>query len=440
MPVVDISGITSPMILSAVVLIATYALIFSEVIHRMHGAVLGAVVMVVVGVYEGFYTQEEALMAIDANTIFLLSGMMLMVALLKDTGGFEYLAIRIAKRSASSPKGLLVLLTFTVSLVSMVLDNVTTVIIFAPLTVLICSMVSLNPMPYLMAEAMLSNVGGIATLVGDPPNIMIGSAAHIDFISFLTHMGPVVAVVWVATVSMIIIMFRHELATPAGYTGKVDLDEGKAISDPVNLRRASFGLAVIIALFFTHHHLHLYPSFVTFIGVAITLVLVRPDPDTLLKQVEWPVLVFFAGLFVIVGGVEQSGLLALIGKTLALSTGTDTLLVTCLLVLWGAGVLSSILDNIPFTIAMIPIILSLESNGVNAAPIWWALALGAGLGGNGTHIGATANVICVAESERCGTTEARITPGLWLQRGMPVMLMSLVVCSLIFVLFFGYFT
>jgi len=436
----DVSAITVPMMISAAVLVAAYALIFSEIMHRMHGAVLGAVVMVCAGLYEGFYTQDEAMLAIDGNTIFLLSGMMIMVALLKDTGGFEYLAIRIAKRSADKPKHLLVYLTLAVSLVSMILDNVTTVIIFAPLTVLICRMVDLNPMPYLMAEAMLSNVGGIATLVGDPPNIMIGSAAKIDFITFLMHMGPVITVVWIATVSMILFIFRRELAVPEHYTGEVDLDEKKAISDPVNLKRGLFGLAVVVVLFFIHHRLHLYPAFVTFIGVAITLVLVKPDPDILLKEVEWPVLVFFAGLFVIVGGVEHSGLLALIGEALALASGNaDALLMTCLLVLWGAGLLSSFLDNIPFTVAMIPIILSLESNGVNATPLWWALALGAGLGGNGTHVGATANIICVNESERCGIPEARITPGLWLRHGIPIVIMSLVAASLIFVLFFDFF-
>ncbi|HHJ35424.1 MAG TPA: citrate transporter [Gammaproteobacteria bacterium] len=440
MPVTESFILTDSMLIAAAILVAVYALVFSEIIHRMHGALIGAVVMVAVGMYFDFYTQEEAIESIDANTIFLLGGMMMMVGMLKETGGFDYLAIYIAKRAAKTPIRLLVLLTLTVSLVSMILDNVTTVIIFAPLTVLICEIIDLSPMPYLVAEAMLSNVGGIATLVGDPPNIMIASAAHIDFNTFLLHMGPVVAVVWVVTVTMITVMFRHELTPPPGYTGIVNLDESKAIHDVRTLKRVLAGLFIIVVLFFIHHHMHLYPSYVTFIGLSLTLVMVRPDPEALLDKVEWPVLVFFSSLFVVVGGVESSGFLQQIGNAIASVSGEpDRLLLTTLFVLWGAGLLSAFLDNIPFTVAMIPIILSLESTGINAAPLWWALALGAGLGGNGTHIGATANIICVAESERCDIPEARITPGMWLRRGFPVMIASLLVTSLIFVLFFDFF-
>lgn len=431
---------TRSMLVALLVLVTVYALVFSEIIHRMHGALIGAVTMVAVGMYFGFYSQEKALASIDANTIFLLGGMMMMVSMLKDTGGFEYLAIYIAKRAARSPNRLLISLTLTVSIVSMILDNVTTVIIFAPLTLLICEMIDITPTPYLVAEAMLSNIGGIATLVGDPPNIMIGSAAGIDFNTFLIHMGPVMVVVWIVTVLMIMLMFRRELKPPPGYTGVVNLEESQAISDMRSLKRVLFSLAVVVVLFFIHHHLHLYPSYVTFIGVALAVAMVKPDPTELLNRVEWPILVFFASLFVVVGGVEGSGLLYQIGRALAsISSQPDMLLITALAILWGAGLLSSFLDNIPFTVAMIPIIVSLESTGVNASPLWWALALGAGLGGNGTHIGATANIICVAESERSENPEARITPGMWLRRGFPIMIISLVVSSLMFILFFDFF-
>jgi len=184
----------------------------------------------------------------------------------------------------------------------------------------------------------------------------------------------------------------------------------------------------------------LYPSFVTVIGLAVTLAMIRPDPNTLLKDVEWPVLLFFAGLFVIVGGVESSGLLALIGSNLATVSGDqEQLLITCLLLMWVAALLSAIVDNIPFTVTMLPIVLNLETQGINVTPLWWALALGVGLGGNGSHIGATANIICVSESERFGNPEARISPGLWLRKGLPVMLTSLVTASVIFTLFFDFF-
>jgi Na+/H+ antiporter NhaD/arsenite permease-like protein len=433
------TSLTGPMIVSGLILAVAYALIFAEVMHRMHAAIIGAVAMVGIGLYGGFYTQEQAIQAIDANTMLLLAGMMMMVALLRQTGGFEYLAIRIAKRTASHPRHLLVSLALAVSVISMFLDNVTTVIIFAPLTVLICRMVGLNPMPYLMAEAMMSNIGGIATLVGDPPNIMIGSAAGIDFNRFLWHMGPMVAVIWCATVTLLLFRFRRELATPAAFTGIVDLDETRAITDPRGLRRGLAGLALIIALFFVHHHLHIYPAYATFVGLALVLVISRPDPDTLLRHVEWSVLLFFAALFVIVGGVESSGLLALIGQSLAsIASDPELLLISCLLLMWVAALLSAIIDNIPFTVTMIPIVLSLESSGVNVTPMWWALALGVGLGGNGSHIGATANIICVSESERSGIPGARITPGLWLRHGFPSMLASLVVASLGFAIFFDY--
>jgi Na+/H+ antiporter NhaD/arsenite permease-like protein len=435
------TALSGPMIASGLILVIAYALIFAEIIHRMHAAIVGAVLMVGLGMYGGFYSQEQAIRSIDANTMLLLAGMMMMVAMLRTTGGFEYLAIRIAKRTASRPRHLLLSLALVVSVISMFLDNVTTVIIFAPLTVLICRLVGLNPMPYLMAEAMMSNIGGIATLVGDPPNIMIGSAAGIDFNRFLLHMGPTTAIVWGVTVVLLLFRFRRELATPATFTGIVDLDESRAITDPRGLKRGLAGMAVIIALFFVHHHLHLYPSYATFIGLALALVLSRPDPDALLKHVEWTVLLFFAGLFVIVGGVESSGLLALIGHSLAsVARDPELLLISCLLLMWVSALLSAVIDNIPFTVTMIPIVISLETTGVNITPMWWALALGVGLGGNGSHIGATANIICVSESERCGIPGARITPGLWLRHGLPGMLASLVTASLLFVILFGFFS
>ncbi len=428
------------MILAALILLAAYALIFSEVMHRASAAVIGAVVMVGVGSWAGFYSQEQAVSAIDGNTMFLLSGMMMMVAMLKPTGGFEYLAIRLAKVS-NSPRRLLVYLGLAVSVISMFLDNVTTVIIFAPLTVLISRILEVNPMPYLMAEAMLSNIGGIATLVGDPPNIMIGSAAGIDFNRFFLHMGPVVALVWIAVTALVLVQFRQQLVATAAFTGEIDLDEKKAIRDPMALKRALLALAVTLALFLVHHHLHLYPAYVTFVGVALALALLRPAAEDLLKQLEWPVLLFFAALFVIVGGVDSSGLLERIGHSLGgLSGDSESLLLTCLLLMWVAAFISAVVDNIPFTVTMIPIVMGLEGHGINITPMLWALALGVGLGGNGTHIGATANIICVTESERAGVVEARITPILWLRKGLPIMVFSLVLASGFFALFFDYFS
>ena len=425
--------------IAAMVLLAAYILIFSEVIHRTSAAIIGAVVMIGIGMAFGFYSQEAALQAIDGNTMFLLAGMMMIVTLLRPTGGFEYLAIRIAKIAHGNPRLLLVYLSLAVSVISMILDNVTTVLIFAPLTVLIARMLVLNPMPYLMAEAMLSNIGGTATLVGDPPNIMIGSAASIDFLTFLLTVGPIVAVIWIVVVLFILFMFRDMLAGDMQGRPPVALDESRAIIDPVGLKKLLFALAVVVALFFVHHNFHLFPSYVAFIGVAIAVALVRPHPEPLFGKLEWSVLVFFAGLFIMVGGLEGSGLLAWLGQYLAtLCQDNEQLLLAALLLMWSAAILSALIDNIPFTVTMIPIVAGLESYGVNITPLWWALVIGVGLGGNGSPIGATANIICITESERCRIPGARITTAIWLRRGLPTMLLSLLVASLLYASFFPY--
>jgi len=426
--------------LAGSILAGAYLLIFSERVHRTIAGVVGAVIMVGVGTWVGFYSQKDALTAIDGNTMLLLLGMMIVVSLIRPTGGFEYLAIRIAKLSRNQPRRLLVYLGIAVSVLSMFLDNVTTVIIFAPITVLITRMLSLNPAPYLVAEAMLSNIGGAATLVGDPPNIMIGSAAAIDFNTFLIHMGPMILPVWIGSMIILLLLFSKHFSTPCSTEAcPMDLDESRAIKDFKSLRRILFALGCVIALFFLHHHLHLYPAYVALIGVALAFALVRPNPEKLLQQVEWSVLLFFASLFVIVGGVEASGLLDLVGKQVAeFAREPGMLLITALLLMWVAAVLSAVVDNIPFTVTMIPIVAGLQSQGMEVAPLWWALAIGVGLGGNGTHVGATANIICIAELERSGIAEAKVTPAGWIRTGAPTTLVGMIIASVVFALGFSW--
>ena len=434
-----VTGLTGNMIIAAIIFIAAYTVIFTEILHRAYAAIISAVVMMGVGVWAGFYPQERALRYLDGNTLFLLFGMMLMIAMIRPTGGFEYLAIRIARLARGSSILLFIYLCFAVSVLSMFLDNVTTVLIFAPLTVLITRLVNLNPLPYLMAEALSSNIGGVATLVGDPPNLLIGSAAHFSFNYFFFHLGPITVAVWITTVAVMLFLFRDAIGFQHRF-GKLELDENKAISQPRQLKYMLFASGVIILLFFVHHHFHLYPAYVAFLGVAIALPLIRPHPEELLREVEWSVLVFFAGLFILVGGLESSGLLNLLGQYLAqMAKDPGMLLLTALLLMWIAAAISAIVDNIPFTVTMIPIVQSLEAHGVNVLPLWWALAMGAGFGGNGTHIGATANIICVAESERCEIPEARITPAIWLRKGLPTTFFSLIIASLLFVVFFDFF-
>ena len=432
-------GATMPaMILASAILVAAYALIFTEVIHRTLAAVIGAVTMIGVGMAGGFYSQAGAVASVDANTMFLLMGMMALVVMLKPTGGFEYIAIRIAKAAKGSPARLLIYLSTTVTLISLVLDNVTTVLVFAPLTVVIARLLGISPVPYLMACALLSNTGGVATLVGDPPNVMIGSAANIDFNTFLFHMGPIILVAWVATLLVLLAMFRKDLRQEIDEV--LDLDENKALKDKKALIAISFSIAVVIALFFVHHRFHLFPGYVAWVGVAVALALVRPDPEEFLREIDWSLLVFFAGLFIIVGGVEGSGLLDLFGLHLVnFAEEPGKLLAAALVVMWVSAVLSAAVDNIPFTVTMIPIISHLQTQGVDVMPLWWALAMGVGLGGNGSHIGATANVICVAEAERTRKPEYRITPLFWLQKGTPVMFTTLVISSVLFAIFFDYY-
>ncbi len=432
---------TQEMWIATGILVGAYLLIFSEVLHRASAAVIGAVVMVGIGMATDFYTQEGAISAIDGNTLLLLLAMMMLVALLRPTGGLEYIGIKLAKLSGGSPRKLLVYLCLATSVISMFLDNVTTVLIFAPLTVLITRMLDLNPAPFLMGEAMLSNIGGISTLVGDPTTIMIGSAAGIDFIAFLIHMLPMVVPAWITTVLLLLFLFRHELRPLQENAAKyMDLDESKAISNPACLKRVALVLAIVIMLFFIHHKLHLFPAYVAWIGVAIAMLISGSRPEQMFTDVEWSVLLFFAALFIIVGGVDASGMLDLLGHALAeQARNPETLLLSGLMVIWVAALLSAIVDNIPITITMLPIFSGLQTQGIDVTPLWWALAIGVGLGGNVTHIGATANIICISEAERSGHPQARISPLQWFRAGLPVLLASLIAVSLVYAMFFGWF-
>ena len=260
---------------------------------------------------------EAAIQAIDANTLLLLAAMMMLVAMLRRTGVFEYIAVVIARLAAHDPRLLLVYLSVAVSVISMFLDNVTTIIVFAPLTVLIARILELNPLPYLMSEAILSNIGGAATLVGDPQNLMIGSAAGIGFTEFLAHMGPMLAAAWIGTTLLLMFVFRRQLDPANHQLRPLHFDLGQAIKDARALRQVILALVLVITLFFIHHQLHIFPAFAALIGLVLAMVLVRPRPERLFGEVNWSVLVFFAGLFVIIGGVEASGLLELLGRQLA---------------------------------------------------------------------------------------------------------------------------
>jgi Na+/H+ antiporter NhaD/arsenite permease-like protein len=413
----------------------TFAVILGERVHRTIAAMAGAAVMLVVGMLLGFYSQASALAAVDFNTLGLLLGMMILVRLLEQTGFFEYIAILTAKRVGGRPWLLLLVLAGATTLLSMFLDNVTTVVLIVPVTILIAQILGLSPLPLLMAEALLSNIGGVATLVGDPPNVLIGSASGLSFTAFLTHLGPIVAVTWLVAIGILRVVYRHEMAErPRNSAALAGLNENQALRDPVGVRKILIVLAAVVLLFFLHGSLHLQPATVALMGAAAALIWVRPDVEETLRHLEWSVLLFFAALFVLTGGLAASGVLGRVAALLA-EPAKNNPLAASLALLWVAAIISAVVDNIPFTIAMLPVIQDLSGLGVGVLPFWWALALGAGLGGNGTPIGATANVITVALS---GKTHTPITTRRWLRSGLPVTIATCVVASALFALLFGW--
>ncbi len=440
---IDTLTIGKPMIASAIVLVLTFAAIFTEGVHHIHRtkvAMVGAAIMVISGQVFGFYNPELALESIDWNVVFLLGAMMAIVSIMVPTGGFQAIAYWIARVSKGRQFPLMVLMGTAVTVISLLLDNVTTVVIFGPLIILICQVLKVSPVPYLLAAALLSDTGGVATLVGDPPNLMIGSAADIDFNTFFLRMGGIVFFAWIAILFGLKFLFRKELATQSA---DLKFAEHIELKDRYTWYAALAVLAVMIVLFIFHSTFHWEAWVVAVLGftalVAISHKLVL---DAYLEQVELSLLLFFISLFVLVGGVEHSQFLMWLGQHIQPFVEQD-LLISCILLMWVAAVLSALIDNIPFTAAMIPIILSMEAQGINVTPLWWSLAIGVGMGGNGSHLGSTANVFIVTISERLAKNEKNpdlaITPGLWIKKGTPAMILTLTVSSIIMIMFFDFF-
>ncbi len=426
---------TNSQIVATTIFVITLVVILSERIHRTTAATLGAAAMLLAGTFMHFYTQDEAVQAIDFNTLGLLLGMMFLVRLLEETGFFQYLAILTGKLSGGNPWYLLVILGTTTTLLSMVLDNVTTIILIAPVTILIADVLGINPIPLLLAEALLSDTGGVATLVGDPPNVIIGSAAKFSFVDFLIHLAPIVLVAWLAALFMLRFLFRKELAQkPKDIEALKKLHEQEVLKDPITMRKLLVVLGSVIALFFFHSQLHLSPAIVATGGAAAALLWTHSNVEETLNHLEWSVLLFFLALFVLVGGLEAAGVLSLLASGMGDLAG-ENLLLASLAILWIGAIVSAAVDNIPFTIAMVPLIQNLGVLGVETSPLWWALALGAGFGGNGTPLGSTANVVAVSLSEK---TRTPITMKIWLKNGLPIMVITCLVATVLFTIFFGW--
>lgn len=419
---------------AGIIFLATYALIFSGRVHRTIAALAGAVAMISAGIGLGFYDFDLAVEAVDFNTIGLLLGMMIIVGIIQPTGAFQYFAIRLSQASRGRPWVLFLGLSWFTALVSTVLDNVTTVVIVAPVTLSIAEVMGVNPIPFLLGEAVLSNIGGVATLVGDPPNIIIGSAAGLSFNAFLAHLGPVVlTALLVATVSFTFLFRRELFRMPEDLSHLYRLDARRALEDPVTMRRMFWVLGFTVLLYFVHEPLRLPPGLVALIGAVAGLLWIRPGVDEVMKLVHWDVLLFFIGLFVVVGGLESAGVLGFISRELG-SLARSGILVASVAMLWISAFMSAVVDNIPFTIAMVPVIRALGAQGVVVAPLWWALALGVGFGGNATPIGATANVVVVSVSER---SPHPISTRHWMASATSVSLLSCVIATLFLILGVG---
>ncbi len=430
-------------IFAAAVLLVSYALIVTEKVHRTVAALAGGALIVTLGPFIGLidrarYPTEVHFMreAVDWNTIGLLLGMMIIVGILKDTGIFEFIAVKTAKLSRGDPWRIMLLFASTTALLSAFLDNVTTVLLIAPVTVSITLSLRLNPVPFLISEVLASNIGGTATLIGDPPNIIIGSGAGLSFNAFIFNLAPIVFVVFLASLLFLRYIFREHLSQkPENIAEVLAMDEWDQIKDPVLLKKSLAVLAFVIILFFLHSALHLEPSTVALLGAALLLLLSFEHPDKALHQVEWSVLLFFAGLFVIVKGVEEAGLIEGLAHMAVKLTGGN-LVVAMFVILWVSAVASAIIDNIPFTATMVPLVHSMSSSPELAAqiaqvggnPLWWALALGACLGGNGTLIGASANVVVAGISERMGYP---ISFREFLKYGAPVTFLSVLISGVL---------
>lgn len=424
-----------PILLTSAVFVVVLFLIFSEKLNRTIASLAGGVIIVAIGLAMQFYDEEQAVASVDFNTIGLLLGMMILVSILEPTGFFQYLAVGVGKLSRGRPYRMLVFLGTITTVVSLVLDNVTTVVLIAPVTILLCEILGVNSQPYLMAEALLSNTGGTATLVGDPPNILIGSAAGFSFTDFLTHSLPVVVVVWLTALGILILLFRKELSRkPANLDALMNLNPGDALIDPKSATKALVVLAGIVLFFLLEETLHLTPAMVALSGAAAALVWLRPSIAETLKRVQWDVLIFFAALFIVIGGMQAAGVFDGLPR-LAESVHDWPPVLLGLILLWSVALLSAVVDNVPITIALIPVVQSLGAAGIPTMALWWALVFGAGFGGNGTVIGSTANIVVASLSEK---TRNPITPSLWNKRGLPVMLGTLVVASIFYVLLFDY--
>ncbi|PAT01380.1 hypothetical protein CI105_07180 [Candidatus Izimaplasma bacterium ZiA1] len=405
-------------------------MIVSEKLNRTVVALFGAVLMILFQVV----SQEEALEHIDFNTLGLLIGMMIIVNIIKRTGLFQYLAIKTAKLAKGDPVKIILYFSIIAAVASGLLDNVTTILLIVPVTLVISDTLKINPVPFIISEIMAANIGGAATLIGDPPNIMIGSFTGLSFVDFVINLAPIMLVIFIVTIFFIKIIYRKSLKVSEESRQLIlKMDERKAITDKKLLIKSLIVLFITIGGFTLAEQIGMESASVAIFGASLLLLISRIEPEEILVDVEWVTIFFFGGLFVLVGSLESIGVISILAEKLLNVTQGD-LGITTILVLWMSAILSSFLDNIPYVATMIPLVNEMESLSTsNFEPVWWALSIGACLGGNGTIIGASANVVARGIVERNGH---KITFLGYMKIAFPLMIMSIMISTIYLLVFY----
>lgn len=416
-------------IIAVAVFLIVILLIISERVHRTAAAMAGAMVLILTGVMSA----DKALSYIDFNTIGVLVGMMIFVAIVRRSGMFEYIAVRAAKAVHGDPWKIMVAFTLITAVLSAILDNVTTVLLVGPMSIAIARMLKIDPVPFLMGQILASNVGGTATLIGDPPNIMIGSAAHLSFMDFLENTGFAVLFILAVLILLMKIVYEKKIEMGTVDTSAIEkLDSSKSITNRALMRKGIIVLICVIVGFMFHDKLGIESSVIALTAAAVMLIIGREDVNEAIQDVEWTTILFFMSLFVVVGGLTETGIIKELASKIINATDGHPM-VTMLVLLWASALLSSILDNIPFVATLIPLILAMQADGMDVTSFWWAISLGACLGGNGTMIGASANVVLSDISTKHGYP---ITFKSYLKVGMPFMLLSIVISTVFLVVKF----
>ena len=417
-------------IIAIVVFVAVMALVASEKVQRTIAALAGAMVLIILGVIDF----ETGIHHIDFNTIGVLLGMMLFVSVVKESGLFEFTAIKAAKIAKGDPWRIMVAFVLITAVLSALLDNVTTVLLVGPMTIVVCDLLEVNPVPYFLTEIMASNIGGTATLIGDPPNIMIGSAAHYSFFDFVAVDTPAVVIILIAIIFVWKFMYGRKMHVAAEKQEKVmELEPRDYIRDSRLFKISITMIAIVAVMFFLHGALHLESSVIALSAAAIIMLISKADIELCVFSVEWTTIGFFCALFMVVGGLAETGVINMLAQWLVDITGGN-MFVLMLVILWASAIISAILDNIPFVATMIPVLLAIEGTGVDVTPLWWALSLGACLGGNGTLIGASANVVLTSISARQGHPISFMQ---FTKVGFPMMIITVAIAMVYMILRFG---